>query len=142
MTPDGFALAATIILLFPMFYFLFVSPNFLLVKLSDPVTTWLLRGLFTSYFLMVSIAGTLGTIAFAFAGRPWIAAGICAMTVSAVFAGRWFRRRMDVEFSARDAGDADAVARLRRLHWGGMVYNVVQLAAVLLEFPVVFAKII
>ena len=34
---------------------------------------------------------------------------------------------MDAQLSARDAGDADAVRRLRRLHWGGMLCNAIQL---------------
>jgi hypothetical protein len=39
---------------------------------------------------------------------------------------------MDARLSDRDAGDADAV---RRLHWGGMLSNAVQLAAVVASIP-------
>jgi hypothetical protein len=42
---------------------------------------------------------------------------------------------MDAELRARDAGDRDAVRRLRRLHWVGMVCNVLQLALVVLSVP-------
>ena len=39
------------------------------------------------------------------------------------------------ELGARDAGDPDAVHRLRRLHWGGMLCNAVQLVAVVGSIP-------
>ena len=42
---------------------------------------------------------------------------------------------MDAELGARDAGDPDAVHRLRRLHWGGMLCNAVQLVAVVGSIP-------
>ena len=69
MTAEGIALAAIVILLFPMGYFLLASPAFLLVKLEIPEVAQLLRGMFKVHFLMVSIAGIIGTVAFALAGR-------------------------------------------------------------------------
>ena len=57
MTPDGVALAAIVILLFPMGYFFLAAPAFLLVKLDIPHVTQLLRGMFNAHFLMMSIAG-------------------------------------------------------------------------------------
>ena len=44
---------------------------------------------------------------------------------------------MDAQLSARDAGDADAVRRLRRLHWGGMLCNAIQLVAIVASIPYV-----
>ena len=44
-------------------------------------------------------------------------------------------QRMDEQLSARDAGDADAPRRLRRLHWSGMLANAVLLAALLAGIP-------
>jgi hypothetical protein len=71
MTRDGFALAATIILLVPMFYFAMAALTFLLVRLDIPTVTRLLRGLFSAYFLIVSIAGGVGTpLVSAADGRP------------------------------------------------------------------------
>ena len=46
-------------------------------------------------------------------------------------------RRMDEQLSARDAGDAEALRRLRRLHWSGMLCNAVLLAALLISIPYV-----
>jgi hypothetical protein len=42
---------------------------------------------------------------------------------------------MDARLSERDAGDADAVRRLRRLHWSGMLSNAIQLAVVVASIP-------
>ena len=138
MTPDGFALAATIILLCLMFYFAMASLAFLLVKLEIPSVTQLLRGLFNVHFLIVSIAGVIGTLAFAVAGRLVVAIGIGLIAAFAVWARGWFLQQMDAQLSARDAGDADAVRRLRRLHWGGMLCNAIQLVAMVASLPYVF----
>jgi len=139
MTSDAVAMAATIILLFPMGFFLLSSPAFLLVKLDIPEVTQLLRGLFNAYFLMMSIAGVIGTVTYAVAGRPVFAIGIGLIAAFAVWARGWFLRQMDAQLRARDAGDSDAVRRLRRLHWGGMLSNAVQLAAIVGSIPYVMS---
>jgi hypothetical protein len=136
---DAFALAATIILLLPMGYFLLASPAFLLVKLDIPAVAQLLRGMFNVYFLMMIIAAVIGTVAFAVAGRLVFTVGIGLIAAFAVSARRWFLRQMDAQLSARDAGDADAMRRLRRLHWGGMLCNAILLVAVVGSIPSVIA---
>ena len=135
MTPDPVTLAVDVILLFPMGFFLLSAPAFLLVKLDIPEVTQLLRGLFSVHFMMVGIAGIIGTLAFALAGRPLLAVGVALIAAFAVRARGWFLRRMDAQLSARDAGDADAVRRLRRLHWGGMLCNALLLAAFVGSIP-------
>jgi hypothetical protein len=137
MTSDAVALAATIILIFPMLFFLLSSPAFLLVKLDIPQVSQLLRGLFKAHFLTMSIVGIIGAIAFAVAGRPVFTIGVGSIAAFSLWARRWFLRRMDAQLSARDAGDADAVRRLRRLHWGGMLSNAIQLAAIVASIPYV-----
>ena len=63
------------------------------------------------------------------------AVGIGLIVAFAIWGRRWFLRRMDAELRARDAGDPGAVGRLRRLHWGGMLCNAVQLAVVVVSIP-------
>ena len=46
-------------------------------------------------------------------------------------------QQMDDQLSARDAGDADAIYRLRRLHWGGMLCNAVLLVVLVASIPYV-----
>ena len=135
--PDPVVLFATVILLVPMGYFLLAAPAFLLVRLDIPPVTQLLRGMFNVYFLVLAIAGVIGTVAFAVEGRLAVAIGVGLIAAFAVAARRWFLRRMDAQLSARDAGDADAVRRLRRLHWGGMLCNAIQLVAIVASIPYV-----
>jgi hypothetical protein len=139
MTPDAVALASMVLLIFSMGFFLLSSPAFLLVRLDIPEVTQLLRGLFRSYFLMVAIAGVIATTAFALAGRLVFTIGIGLIAAFAIWARGWFLRRMDSQMSARDAGDAEAVRRLRRMHWGGMLSNAFQLAVVLGSIPYVMS---
>jgi len=139
MTLDAVAIAATIILLFPMGYFLLASPAFLLVKLDIAPVAQLLRGMFNAHFLMVGIAGVIGTAAFAVAGRPIFAVGVGVIAAFAVWARRWFLRHMDAQIRAREAGDADTARRMRRLHWGGMMCNAIQLVALVASIPYVAA---
>ena len=135
MMPDNVALFATVILVLPMIYFLLAAPAFLLVKLDIPAVGRLLRGMFNGYFLTVAIAGAIGTIAVAVDGRLVLTVGIGLVAAFAALSRRWFLREMDARLSDRDAGDADAVRRLRRLHWGGMLSNALQLAAVVACIP-------
>lgn len=132
--PDMVAFAAVIVLL-PMGYFLLASPAFLLVGLDVPPVTQLLRGMFNVHVMAMIVAGVIATLAFAVAGRPGFAIGIGLIAAFAFFSFRWFVRQMDTQLSARDAGDADAVPRLRRLHWAGMLCNAVLFAAVLGIIP-------
>jgi hypothetical protein len=139
MTSDGIALAAIVILLFPMGYFFLASPAFLLVKLDIAEVTTLLRGMFNAHFLMTSIAAVIGTMVFALTGRPAFAIGVGLIAAFAFWARGWFLRQWDAQLSARDAGDAAAVRRLRRLHWGGMLCNAMLLFAIVGSIPYVSA---
>ncbi|MEA2835835.1 MAG: hypothetical protein QOD89_385 [Bradyrhizobium sp.] len=135
MTPDGIALFATVILLLPMGYFLLAAPAFLLVKLDIQPVAQLLRVMFNGYFLTVAIAGAIGTIAVAAEGRMVLAIGIGLIAAFATSSRRWFLRRMDAQLNTRHAGDTDAARRLRRLHWGGMLSNAIQVVAIVASIP-------
>jgi hypothetical protein len=139
MTSDGIALAAIVILLFPMGYFFLAAPAFLLVKLDIAEVTQLLRGMFNVHFLMTGIAGAIGTVTFALTGRPFFAIGVALIAAFAVWARGWFLRQWDAQLSARDAGDTTAVRRLRRLHLGGMLCNAILLFAIVGSIPYVSA---
>ncbi len=137
--PDNIALFATIILLLPMFYLLLAAPAFLLVRLDIVPVTRLLRGMFASYFVALTIAGGIGTLAVLADGRPLLALGLAAVAGFALLSRRWFLQRMDDRIRDRDAGDATAVRRLRWLHWGGMLSNAVQVGGVLACIPQIAA---
>jgi hypothetical protein len=135
MIPDNVALFASIILLLPMFYLFLAAPAFLLVRLDIPSVNRLLRGMFNAYFLALAIAGAIGAISVAAAGRLLLAVGIGMIAGFAVLSRRWFLRLMDARISDGDAGDANAAWRLRRLHWSGMLGNAIQLGAVVACIP-------
>ncbi|WP_456621042.1 hypothetical protein [Bradyrhizobium sp. P5_C12] len=139
MTPDGVAVAVLIILLFPMGYFTLASPAFLLVKLDIQPVTQLLRGMFNAHFLVMRVAGIIGAVAFLLDGRLLAAMGVGLIAALAFYGRRWFMRRMDDQLSARDAGDAEATRRLRRLHWSGMLGNAVLLVALVASIPYIAA---
>jgi hypothetical protein len=135
MMPDNVALFATIILLLPMLYLLLAAPAFLLVRLDIPSVALLLRAMFNGYFLTLAVAGGIGTVAVALTGRLLLAVGIGLITALAVSTRRWFLREMDARIRDRDAGDTDAVRRLRRLHWFGMLSNAIQVVVVVASIP-------
>ena len=133
MNAQSFALAAAIILLFPMLYFLLASTTFLLRTMSDPIVTWMLRGLLNTYFLALVGCGAAGVLAFASAGWPFVAGGIAVIALCALGARRWFLLQMDRQILARDGGDSQAVRRMRRLHVNAMLYDAVQTAGVVVS---------
>ena len=135
MTLDGLALFALILVLFNMMYFQITSPTFLLVSLEIPTVTFLLRGQFWYYFLSLGVTAVVATFAFAVSGRPVVAAGIAAIATYALFSRKWFCEHMDAELAARDGGDRQAVRRLRKLHWGGMLSHAIFFVALLTSIP-------
>ena len=105
MTPDSLAVAAMIILLFPMGYFTLASPAFLLVKLDVRPVALLLRGMFNAHFLVMGAAGIIGTVAFLLAGQLVFATVVGLLAALAIGGRRRFMARMDNQLSAGDAGD-------------------------------------
>jgi hypothetical protein len=129
MSPDVAASFALVILMAPMAYFLLASPSFLFVKLDIPPVAKLLRGMFHGYFIALAIAGVVGTVGLAVAGRPAFLIGI-AVVAFAVFARRWFLRRIDAQLGPEPAGDGGMARGLRRLHVAGMLCNAAQFVLV------------
>lgn len=137
MTPHSYVLLTTILLLFPLGYLFLACPAFLLVRLSVPKVPVLLRAMFRGYFWMLMIISPLAMLAYAVAGKPGPAFGMCLLVTAAVFAHRWFLRNFDTALRARDSGDTGAVRKLRRLHVSAMLVNSVVLAGVILGIPYV-----
>jgi hypothetical protein len=138
MNAHAYTLLAIVILLFPMLYFLIASLAFFLRKMSDPVVTWMLRGLFNAYFIALVACGGIGVLAFLAAGRPAVATGLGLLGGCALGARAWFLARLDAAVARRDAGDVAAARRLRRLHVGGIAYNATQAACVIAAIPRIF----
>jgi hypothetical protein len=77
----------------------------------------------------------IGTLAFAAAGHPGFAIAAGLVAALAILGRRWFLGKMDAQLNARDSGDREAVRRLRRLHWAGMLCNAVLLVAFVSSIP-------
>jgi hypothetical protein len=137
MSDEVLSFLAIILVMFPLFCFFVSSPAFLLVPLTIPEVTQLLRGLFHAYFLVAAIAAAVATLAFAAAGRPGLMLGTALIAAFAFAARRWFLIRIDAALQARDAGSLDAVRRLRRLHLMGMLVNLVVFAAAASMVPLI-----
>ena len=67
------------------------------------------------------------------------ASAINAVAAFATWARGWFLEQIDAQLSARDSGDANAIRRLRRLHWGGMLCNATVLAVIVRSIPYIMA---
>lgn len=134
-------LLATVILLFPMFYFAMASLTFFLRRFDDPIVTWMLRGLFDVYFLAVIVFGTLAMVAFGSDRRLLPALCFGALAACGIGARQWFLGRLDGQIRARDIGQPAAIRRLRRLHVGGILYNACQCVAVTASVPHLFTEL-
>jgi len=118
-----------------MLYLFLAAPAFLLVRLDILPVARLLRAMFNGYFVALTGAGIIGTIAVAATAHLGLALGIGLIAAFAALSRRWFLRQIDDRISDRDAGNADAARRLRQLHWGGMLTNAIQLVVVVASIP-------
>jgi hypothetical protein len=131
---DNTALFAITIVLLPMFYLLLAAPAFLLVRLNVTPVARLLRGMFNSYFIVLALAGAVGLVAVATAGRLGLVVCFALLTALAMASRHLFLQRAQFGID-QDTIDDEIARRLRRLHWSGMLSNAALLAAVLLCIP-------
>ena len=130
MVPDFVALYAVVIVLFSLIYFSFASIPFLFVGLDVPEVSRLFRGLFNSYFWVIGITSLVATAAFAASGRMAFTAEMLVLAATAMAVRTRVLQLIDTQQTACQSGDATAIRRMRLIHWGGMLANIVILAAV------------
>jgi hypothetical protein len=135
MVPDFVALYAVIIVLFSLFYFSMASIPFLFVRLDIPEVSRLFRGLFNVYFWIVGCTGLVATAVFAASGRIAFTAAMLLLAATAMAVRMRVLRRIDTQQNAWQSGDTAAMRRLRLIHWGGMLANVLVFAAVASSVP-------
>ncbi len=129
MVPDVVPLYAVVIVLCSLMCFSFSSITFLFVPLDVPEVARLFRGLFSIYFRVVAATGLLATVAFAASGRIDFMAGMLVLVATALATRGWTLHRIDAQQDAYRAGDRTAMRRLRMLHWGSMVANILVIAS-------------
>ena len=130
MMPDFVALYAVVVVLFSLIYFLFASIPFLFVRLDVPEVSRLFRGLFNSYFWIVGVTGLVATAVFAASGRMAFTAAMLLLAATAMAVRGRVLQLIDAQQTAWQSGDAAAIRRMRLIHWGGMLANIVILATV------------
>ena len=135
MVPDFVALYAVIIVLFSLFYFSMASIPFLFVRLDIPEVSRLFRGLFNVYFWMVGCTGLVATAVFAASGRMAFTAAMLLLAATAMAVRKTVLQRIDTQQGAWQSGDTAAMRRLRLIHWGGMMANVLVFATIASSVP-------
>jgi hypothetical protein len=129
MLPDFVPLYALVVVLFSLIYFSLASISFLLVGLEIPEVSQLFRGLFNVYFWMVGATSLLATAVFAASGRMAFTAAMLLLAATAMVARSRVLQLIDTQQAAWQSGDTTAMRRLRIVHWGGMLANIVVLSA-------------
>jgi hypothetical protein len=135
MVPDFVALYAIVIVLFSLIYFSFASIPFLFVGLDVPEVSRLFRGLFNSYFWIVGVTSLVATAVFAASGRMAFTAEMLLLAATAMAVRTRVLPLIDAQQTAWQSGDAAAMRRMRLIHWGSMLANIVILAAVASTVP-------
>jgi hypothetical protein len=130
MVPDFVPLYAIVIVLFSLIYFSLASISYLLVRLDSPDVSRLFRGLFNVYFWMVGCTGLVATAVFAASGRMAFTAAMLLLAATAMAVRRRVLQLIDAQQTASQSGDTAAMRRLRLIHWGGMLANIVILVTV------------
>jgi hypothetical protein len=138
MVPDFVAAYAVVIVLFCLIYFSFAATAFLFVRLDIPEVSRLFRGLFNAHFWMVGCAGLLAAAVFAASGRMAFAAAMLLLAATAMAVRSRVLQRIDMQVAAWQSGDAAAVRRLRLIHWGGMLANILVIATVARSVTFIF----
>lgn len=123
------ALISTVLLLIWMGFFLMGSLPLLILKHDTPLDSSFIRGLFNAYYLATTATATLAALSYALSGRITIALALAGGAALVLAARYFFLPRMDEVRSTMTAEDGAAIRSFRLLHIGGMVLNVVLLAA-------------
>lgn len=122
-------LVSTVLLLMSLGFSVLGSTMLLLLKHDASMDSRVVRQVFHYCYRLVTIMAVAATLAFAFAGRPWLSAGAGCIAFLALALHRVLLTRMDVLRITMHDGDRSAVNRFRKLHVTGIALNLTQLAA-------------
>ena len=133
--PDFVPVCAVIIVLFSQAYFCMASIPFLFVRLDIPEVSRLFRGLFNVYFWIVGFTALVTSGVFAASGHLGFTAAMLMLAVASIAGRRRVLQWIDTQQSAWQSGDTAAMRRLRLIHWGGMLTNILVIATVASSVP-------
>lgn len=124
------AISSTLALLVWMGFFLMGSLPLMVLKHDTPLDGRFIRGLFNVYYGAVLATAAIAAVGHALSARPAIALAMLGIAALAVLSRHWMLAQMDRARNSILMEDPTAIWRFRRLHIGGMLLNVAQLAVI------------
>lgn len=88
-----------------------------------------IRGFFNTYYIAVVCTATVPTISYALVGHLASSASMVAITALALFLRKVVLSHMDGLRIRIESGDSTAATDFRHIHIAGMVFNFIQLVA-------------
>ena len=138
MVPDFVPLVAVVIVLLALIYFFMATIPFLFVRLDIPEVSRLFRGLFNYHFWIVGCTGFVAAAFLAASGRMAFTAEMLLVAATAMAVRMSVLQRIDTQQSAWRSGDTAAMRRLRLIHWGGMLANILVVVTVASSMSFIF----
>ena len=124
------ALVFTVALLVTTAYFVMGSIPLLVLKHDTPLDARFVRGFFNTYYVAAFVTATATSISFALAGRAGLAAGAAVMALIALGLRQKVIPKMDSLGAEIQSNAMDAIPGFRRTHIAAILFNVVQLVAI------------
>ena len=131
MLPKIISLISIVALLAWMIYFMMGCLPLLILKHDDPSDSQLIRSFFDVYYLVLMGIAAVGTLSSAVSDRRLLATAIACIALIGFAARRVIVSRMDRLRGTMSATNALAIQTFRRLHIGGIVFNIFLLAGFL-----------
>jgi hypothetical protein len=129
MLPKTIALVSTVLLLMFLGFSVLGSTPLLILKHNVAMDSRVVRQVLHYCFRLITFAAAVGSVAYAFAGRPFMSLGLACVTAIALVMHDWLLNRMDALRTTMHDGDTAALARFRKLHIAAIVLNGTQLVA-------------
>lgn len=130
MLPQSIALAATVLTLTSLTFFVLGSIPLLILKHDVAMDSKFIRQLFHHCYRLVAFISACGALGYGLSGRPLWALGLAAVCALALGMRRAVLARMDALRPAMIDGDARAIRRFRQVHVTGIAVNLAQLLAI------------
>jgi hypothetical protein len=127
--PKIVALVSTVLLLMSLGFSVLGSTPLLILKHDVAMDSRVIRQVFHYCYRLITVVAAVGSIAYGFAGRPLLSAGLASVAIIALLMHRWLLTRMDALRSTMHDGDSFALSRFRRLHIVAIAINATQLVA-------------
>lgn len=124
------ALFFTVALLVNTAYFIMGAIPLLILRHDTPLDARFVRGFFNVYYVSAFITASATALSYAIAGHLGVACGAAVLALVAALLRRRVIPSMDALGSRIQADFMDAIPGFRKLHLWAIVFNLVQLVAI------------